>query len=328
MDSVSENEDWKQLFIFKLRALAGAAAAATLLSLESPVKYEGFQAFLVDLNKLLRLAGSGELVCPPEVAESFANVELVPVFSLLQFVIKDLTAHHPEPFLIISSEPSLLYKIVEIVLLPDINSTSLMELLEFMKDFKTLQAETAAPVASGDFGNVLHEAVRQIILRTDTLGQFDLYRRFEMLFVSDPKETKYKMFKRIVERICYEVEGSNQILKMRTHYISEKENMYWGKLETLRDKYGEWLAKVLKQLDSNAKGKPTTPDVEKFKKVRSAMREVHKMLQVKPDKLKKNFSYSTDKLVAAERDLKAWQKQMKEESSRRKEPPVISLLDV
>jgi len=95
-----------------------------------------------------------------------------------------------------------------------------------MKDFKTKQDLVAAGgknrlrlkkddwlsiIIFSDFAHVMHEALRQIILRKETVEQFDLFRRFELLFATDPKETKYKAFKKIVERICYEVEGSNQV---------------------------------------------------------------------------------------------------------------------
>jgi len=72
-ESANDNQDWKYLFNLKQRKLVGATALAVLTSVEPPAKYEGLQAFLVSLNKLLLLAGLGELVCPPELADSFAS---------------------------------------------------------------------------------------------------------------------------------------------------------------------------------------------------------------------------------------------------------------
>jgi len=328
---VVASQAWKEAFITRLGDIRGHEAALFLLRLEEVPSEHFFAQFVVLFNRILHL-GQLEAI-HSALLEAFQKKEFVPMFTMLRWTIKNLSGYIPAVFsnmiqqARVNRHESLLQKFHELVLVQDINALTLPYLVDFITNCKRtflrgLDPKTMSTIRSKDFAGVIEEAVRQLFLWKQSMEQFEVFRRFEGIVgpVVDPSNRRFTLFKSIVERLTMEAEGSNQIRALKKHYYLNSHAEYWNRLESMKQSYSTFLQKLLKQVEGSIKAKKSTKETENCKQMKELMTPIFHLLQLQPDVVSKDpgFVYDMSSLDSAERKIKLWLTQLRDETARRK----------
>jgi len=325
---VVEGNLWREAFMSKLDDIRIQEMTTFLLRIETAPNEQFFEQFTVFLSRVLHLAGLEGV--HPSQTEAFQKKELVPMFCMMRFAVKNILEIVPIALTHmihqarLNRADSFLLKFRDLSLMADINGITLLHLFDFLtlikKAYLQCDPKTFAALRSKDFVALVEETVRQLILYRQFMEQHEALRRLDTLLANDPSGAKFQILKNALNKYTAEVEGSNQMFTLKKYYVLNSHADYWNRLEMMRQNYTPFLQKVLKQAEGgNAKGKKNADAAEKSKQMKALVMPVLQLLQLKPETGKEiDFLHDVASLDAAERKIKVWFNQLKEESARRK----------